>query len=305
MRGNMNKILVLGSINIDFVAFTERFPKPGETINGISFNIFQGGKGANQAIALAKLGCPTWMLGKIGDDKYSTIAIDSLKKYYVNIEFIKVDKNASTGSASIWVNKQGENSIIVNHGANAYVSRSFINKNEALFNETQWFLSQLEVPVSSVVQGLKIAKKNNMYTVIDPAPVQKPQNSQFWNLIDFLLPNEIELEELTGETNILNAINYLNSKGVKEVVVKMGAKGAGYKKNNQLHIIPSFQAGEIIDTTGAGDCFAAGFIKGMIEHNNIEKAIKMANLVASYSVQKKGAAISFPEKDEVNWNLLN
>ncbi len=300
----MEDILVLGSINIDFVVFTQRFPKPGETIKGNDFGIFQGGKGANQAIALAKLGCPTLMLGKIGDDDLQKFVLASLKKYHVNTDFIQVSKNISTGSASIWVNQAGENSIIIYPGANAHVDEDFINKNETLFQRNKWFLSQFEVPLPAIVQALKLARKNQVYTVVDPAPVLEVQDSRFWYLVDYLLPNEIELKTLTGKDNLKSAILELKSKGVKEVIVKMGEKGAGYERNNQLFIIPGFPIKNVVDTTGAGDCFTAGFIKGMIEYRNIKKAIKMANLAASYSIQKKGAAISFPTNDEVCWDRL-
>jgi ribokinase len=300
----MNNILVLGSINIDFVIFTERFPKPGETIKGNDFGIFQGGKGANQAIALAKLGCPTLMLGKTGDDELKNFALKSLKKFNVNTNFITTSRKISTGSASIWVNQAGDNSIIIFPGANARVDVGYINKKEALFQKNHWFLSQFEVPLSSIMQALKFAKKYRMNTVIDPAPVIKIYDSNFWGKVDYLLPNEIELKNLTGEDDLLPAIKSLKSKGVREVIVKMGEKGAGYERNNHLYVIPGSQVKNVVDTTGAGDCFAAGFIKGMIEYQNIEKAIKVANLVASYSTQKKGAAISFPTIDEICWDKL-
>jgi len=233
-------ILVLGSINIDYVTFAKRFPRPGETITGTDFSIFQGGKGANQAIAISKLGCPTWMLGKVGDDQLKQFALDTLQYYNVNTNFVDISQNVSTGSASIWVNKNGENSIIIYPGANAKVGIKFINKNKKAFLLAQWLLSQFEIPLSSVMHGLKIARENNIFTVVDPAPAQKISNCEFWNLVDFLLPNEIEIQDITGKKDLLESIIALKNKGVKEVVVKMGAKGACYEKNNQLIIIPGY-----------------------------------------------------------------
>lgn len=301
----MENILVLGSINIDFVTFAERYPQPGETIRGNDFGIFQEGKGANQAIALAKLGCTTWMLGKIGDDQLHDFTLDSLKKYHVHTDFIQSIKDIPTGSASIWVNQEGENSIIIYPGANAQVDIDFIEQNEGLFHKTQWLLAQFEVPFPSIIQALKLARKHHLHTVIDPAPALEVHQSPFWSLIDYLLLNEIELKALTGRNDLLSAIRELKSKGVKEVIVKMGEKGAVYESNNQLLIVPAFPIKKVVDTTGAGDCFDAGFIRGMIEYQSIEKAMKMANLVASYSIQKKGAAVSFPLKDEVCWQRLS
>ena len=299
-----DNILVLGSINIDFVTYTTRFPKPGETIKGNDFGIFQGGKGANQAIALAKLGCPTWMIAKVGDDELKEFALNSLKKFKVKTDFIKTEKNIPTGSASIWVNQAGENSIIIYPGANGLIDTDFISRNELLFQKNQWFLSQFEIPLPAIIQALRLARKHQVNTIIDPAPALEIKDDNFWSLVDYLLPNETELKDLTGKDDLKDAILELKSKGVKEIIVKMGKKGAGYEKNSNFFIIPGFPVKKVVDTTGAGDCFAAGFIKGMIEYHNLEKAVKMANLIASYSVQKKGAAISFPTKDEVCWDRL-
>jgi len=300
----MEKVLVLGSINIDFVSFVSRYPRPGETLVGNDFGIFQGGKGANQAIALAKLDVPTMMLGKVGKDTFSNFTLSSLKESGVNTTGITKSQKTSTGSTSIWVNTQGQNSIVIYPGANGEVDEDFIIQHEKFFDDASWFLTQFEIPLKSILLALKLAKKHGLRTVMDPAPVRKISNNDIWGRVDYLLPNEIELKELTNTENILKAIRILKSRGVKEVIVKLGNQGAGYEKKGKLVAFPAVPVEQVVDTTGAGDCFIAGFLYGMFQQEDIAQAIQVANLIASYSIQKKGAAISFPKKTEIDWKKL-
>jgi len=300
----MEKVLVLGSINIDFVSFVSRYPKPGETLIGNDFGIFQGGKGANQAIALAKLDVPTLMLGKVGKDALNDFAFSSLKESGVDISGISKSKKVSTGSASIWVNTQGQNSIVVNPGANGEIDQDFIIRHEKFFDDASWLLTQFEIPLESIFFALKLAKKHKLKIIVDPAPVTEIVHNDIWELVDYLLPNEIELKELSNTENILEAIHILKSKGVKEVIVKLGKQGAGYEDNGNFNLFSALPVERVVDTTGAGDCFIAAFLYGMIQWGNIPRAIKTANLISSYSIQNKGAAISFPNKSEIDWEKL-
>ncbi len=300
----MKKVLVLGSINIDFVSFVSRYPQPGETLVSNDFGIFQGGKGANQAIALAKLDVPTLMLGKVGKDILSDLALSSLQENRVDITGISKSQNISTGSASIWVNAQGQNSIVIYPGANGEVGEDFIIQHEKFFYDASWLLTQFEVPLKSILLALKLAKKHGLKTIMDPAPVREVSNNHIWELVDYLLPNEIELRELTHTENILKAIHILKSRGVKEVIVKLGKQGAVYEDEGKLLSFPAVPVEQVVDTTGAGDCFVAGFLRGMLQQEDIAQAIRIANLTASYSIQKKGAAISFPKKSEIDWKKL-
>jgi ribokinase len=153
---------------------------------------------------------------------------------------------------------------------------------------------------------LKTAKEYGLKTIVDPAPARDINDDSFWKLIDYLLPNEIEIKEITKSNNILDGILTLKSKGVKEVIVKLGKHGACYETKRKLALVPSILPEKtVVDTTGAGDCFVAGFLYGLIQETEIKKAIMFANIVASYSIQKKGAAISFPRKSEISWNKLN
>ena len=300
----MKKVLVLGSINIDFVSFVSRYPQPGETLVCNDFNIFQGGKGANQAIALAKLDVPTIMLGKVGKDVLSDFALSSLQESGVNTTAISKSQKNSIGSASIWVNAQGQNSIVIFPGANGEVDEDFIIRHEKFFDDASWLLTQFEVPLESILSALKLAKKHGLKTVMDPAPVREVSNNHIWELVDYLLPNEIELRELTHTENILKAIHILKSQGVKEIIVKLGKQGAVYEDKGKLVAFPAVPVEQRVDTTGAGDCFIAGFLYGMIQQSDISQAIKIGNLTASYSIQKKGAAISFPKKSEIDWGKI-
>lgn len=287
----MKRVLVLGSINIDFVSFVPRYPQPGETLISNDFGIFQGGKGANQAIALAKLDVSTSMLGKVGKDVLSDFALSSLQESGVDTTGIAKSQKNFTGSASIWVNAQGQNSIVIYPGANGEVDEDFIIQHEKFFDDASWFLTQFEVPLKSILLALKFAKKYGLKTVMDPAPVKKINNDDIWGLVDYLLPNEIELRELTHTEDILKGIHILKSRGVKEVIVKLGKQGAVYEDKGNLIALPAIPVEQRVDTTGAGDCFIAGFLYGMIQQSDISQAIKIANLTASYSIQKKGTAL--------------
>ncbi len=300
----MEKVLVLGSINIDFVSFVSRYPQPGETLVSNDFGIFQGGKGANQAIALAKLDVSTLMLGKVGKDVLSDFALSSLQESGVNTTGISNSQKNSTGSASIWVNAQGQNSIVIYPGANGEVDEDFIIRHEKFFDDASWLLTQFEVPLKSILLALRLAKEHDLKTIIDPAPVKKISNDDIWGLVDYLLPNEIELKELTRTEDVLKGIHTLRSWGVKEVIVKLGKQGAAYEGKGKLVAFPAIPVEQRVDTTGAGDCFIAGFLYGMLQQEDIAQAIKIANLTASYSIQKKGAAISFPKKSEIDWKKL-
>jgi len=300
----MKKVLVLGSINIDFVSFVSRYPQPGETLVSNDFGIFQGGKGANQAISLAKLNVPTLMLGKVGKGILSDFALSSLKESGVDATGIFKSQKSSTGSASIWVNAQGQNSIVIYPGANEEVDEDFIIQHEKFFDDVSYLLTQFEVPLKSILLALKFAKKHGLKTIVDPAPVKKISNNHIWELVDYLLPNEIELKELTHTDDILKAIHILKSRGVKEVIVKLGKQGAVYEDEGKLLSFPAVPVEQIVDTTGAGDCFIAGFLYGMLQKKDVVQAIKIGNLATSYSIQKKGAAISFPRKSEINWKKL-
>jgi len=297
----MKKVLVLGSVNIDFVSFVPYYPQPGETLVSNDFGIFQGGKGANQAIALAKLDIPTLMLGKVGKDILSDFALSSLKESGVDTTGISKSQKSFTGSASIWVNAQGQNSIVIYPGANGEVDEDFIIQHEKFFDDASWLLTQFEVPLKSILSALKLAKKHGLKTVMDPAPVKKLSNNYIWEFVDYLLPNEIELKELTHTEDVLKGIHILKSQGVKEVIVKLSKQGAVYENEGKLLSFPAVPVEQVIDTTGAGDCFIAGFLYGMIQWGDITRAIKIGNLTASYSIRKKGAAISFPNKFEIDW----
>ncbi|MCK5768445.1 MAG: ribokinase [Candidatus Atribacteria bacterium] len=300
----MKKALVLGSINIDFVSFSSRYPQPGETLVCNDFGIFQGGKGANQAIALSKLDVPTLMLGKVGKDMLGDFTLSSLQKNGVDITGISKCQTTSTGTASIWVNAEGQNSILIYQGANGEVDENFIIRHEKFFTDTSWFVTQFEVPLESIFLSLKLAKKHGLKTFIDPAPVRKINNNDIWELVDYLFPNEIELRELAQTDDVLSAIHILKSRGIKEVIVKLGKKGAGYENEGKLILLPAVPVEQVVDTTGAGDCFIAGFLYGMMKQTDISQAIKTGNLTASYSIRRKGAAISFPSKSEIDWGKL-
>jgi ribokinase len=223
-------IIVFGSINIDLVATAPRLPIAGETLLGESFFQTPGGKGANQAVALAKLGIPTQMIGRVGADNFGGELIKNLQNYGVQTENILIDKNVSSGIAVITIDKKGENHIIVIPGANGQVNQEDINRLYPLLPTATTILLQLEIPIETVVAAAKAAKNANITVILDPAPAQSHLADEIYPLIDIITPNEIEASQLVGfpvngEETAAKAAKILLQRGVKCAIIKLGAKG--------------------------------------------------------------------------------
>lgn len=299
----MSRILVIGSLNIDFVLDIENYPRPGETILANDFKLVPGGKGANQAFACGKLGTNVCMVGMVGDDIYGKKLINNLKSANVITKYITKSKNSSTGKAFINVDCEGQNSIVVVAGANAQINKNIIDKNIKLIKTASIIVMQLEIPVEVVHYVAKLAKKFGKKVVLDPAPAKKNLPDELFELIDIIKPNETELEVLTGiklnnDADIVMAAELLIKKGVKNVVVTLGDKGSvlvnkeGYKKFEVIKV-------DVVDTTGAGDGFTAGMVSALIDGKNLEDAIKYGHKVSSIIVTRSGAQTSIPTRTEV------
>lgn len=298
----MKDILVIGSINMDLIINVDKMPKKGQTILGENFNQIPGGKGANQAVAVARLGGNVAMIGKVGQDNLGNKLIQSMNNDGVDTSFIKSEKDISTGVALITVDRSGENSIVVAPGANYEIEKKDIDKAKKLIEYSKIVITQLEIPIEIVKYTLSKAKENGKYTILNPAPAQVLDRDIIKN-IDLLTPNETELEILSGisirnEEDIRKAAQKLIDLGIKELIITLGDSGCIYvnkntfKKYNAYKVVP-------VDTTGAGDSFNAAIAVGLSHEKDIDEIIDFALKVGALAVTKEGAQSSLPYIDEV------
>lgn len=301
----MSTVIVVGAINLDCFGYLPHFPVEGKNLRARDFRFCLGGHGANQAVALNKLKVNSLLIGKVGNDFSGDYVLSLLKRYKINTEYIFKNNIGKTGVCSILVSPNGENTIIGFPAVNRMVLPDFLVRFGPVFELASWLSVSLEYPTDTVLSALKLAKKYGLKTILDPNPIIEAPQRDIWHLVDFVLPNKKELKILTGEEEILQGANVLKDWGAKEVIVKLGAAGCNFLHQDNLINIPAFVTRNIVDTTGAGDSFNAGFVYGMMQTNSIPKSIQIANLVASYSVQKRGTCESFPERRDIDWHKLD
>jgi len=261
----MPDILVIGSLNVDLVVRAPRFPQPGETISGEDLQVIPGGKGANQAVAAARLGASVSMLGRVGKDNFGDFLLDNLKSNNVDSQLVQRD-DASTGTATIIVDSNGQNSIVLSAGANGKVSTADVE--HASFVHHKLLLLQLEIPTLTVLRAAQLAKENNVRVILNPAPAKEIPD-ELIALADFIIPNETELSLLTGmdANNIPStekAARVLLQRGAKHVIVTLGSKGALIVNKETSIQIDTFKV-DVVDTTAAGDAFIGGFATKLLE----------------------------------------
>jgi ribokinase len=248
-------VLVAGSANMDLVVCAERFPQPGETVFGKKFEMYPGGKGANQAFCCAKLGAKTYFIGKMGNDDFGKRLSANMQQAGVNLDNLLIDESEHTGTALISVDGKGENEIIVISGSNMKLTPRDIQKKKDIFSKAKVVITQLEIPLESVEKIAEISKENGAVFILNPAPA-KELPEKLISLTDYLTPNEIELEILSGtpvsgEASIEKAAGKLLKKGVKNIIVTMGEKGAFLINKEKKKIYPSKKV-KVVDSTGAG-----------------------------------------------------
>jgi len=299
---NQKKIIVVGSANTDMVVKAERLPLRGETILGGTFFMNAGGKGANQAVAAARMGGNVTLVAKIGNDIFGQQTIEVLIKEHINTDYVFVDNASPSGIAIIMVNNEGENSIVVAPGANAHLLPTDIDQVND-FTESEIILMQLEIPMETIAFVLKSAKANHQKVILNPAPAQHIDKEMLRGLF-LITPNETETFLLTGikvedEITASKAANIFLSKGVQNVIITLGKKGS-YFQNSLLHFKTDAPAIEALDTTAAGDTFCGALAVAITENMDWEKAIKFAVEAASLSVTRMGAQPSIPHRSEIN-----
>lgn len=293
---------------MDFVIEVSKMPTPGETVLSKNFKLVPGGKGANEAYAIGKLGANVKMIGVVGDDEYGNILIENLKSVNVNTESIIKLNNTNTGCAFINVDENGENSIVVVSGANENISKEIIDNNVKLIEEADIIVMQLEIPINIVTYVAEIAKEKGKLVILDPAPALPNLDEKLLSNVDIIKPNESEIQILSGikiESNddIIKGAKTLIDKGVKSVIVTLGEKGSILVTKEKYKCFPTYKV-KSIDTTAAGDSFTAALAKSLLDGKNLEESIKFGHLVSSIVVTKKGAQTSIPNQIEIN-NFLN
>lgn len=292
----MKNILVIGSLNMDLVINTDRMPQAGETIHGKGFAHFPGGKGANQASACARAGGNVKMLGKVGDDAYGDILLKNLSQDGVNINGIERE-NISTGVAVITV-FNGENSIILDKGANGLVDRYYIDRHIDAIDWADYIIMQYEIPMETVVYVAQIVKSKGKTLIIDPAPMMEAP-SELYRMADIILPNETETAQLVGEGNDDEAsVKKMYELGCKNVIMTLGKKGSIYYNGENMINQPAYKV-KAIDTTGAGDCFTGSMVAALASDKTMEEALEFASKASAIAVGRRGAQPSFPWKSEV------
>jgi ribokinase len=298
----MTKITIIGSSNTDMVTKSGHLPAPGDTDLGGDFFMNPGGKGANQAVAAARLGGEVHFVCKVGKDVFGETAIQQFKNEGIHTHFVTQDPYAPSGVALINVDAKGENCITVASGANNCLLKPDIEAASEIFEAGDFVLIQLETPLETVVYAAKIAAKKGLKVVLNPAPAAQLPAELFPHLYA-ITPNETEAQLLTGiPVNDLvsaeKAANILLHKGVQHVIITLGAEGALYKTAYETEHIPVAKV-EAKDTTAAGDCFNGALVVGLSEGMSWTEAITFACKAASISVTRLGAQASMPRLEEL------
>ncbi|BFU60686.1 MULTISPECIES: ribokinase [Rodentibacter] len=301
-------LTILGSINVDHIISVPYFAKPGETLTGENYRIAYGGKGANQAVAASRLGANVAFIGCIGGDTIGKTMKNAFAQDGIDTTHIATIEQEMTGIAFIQVAQSGENSIVIARGANAYLNEQIVKQCEAQIAQSDCLLMQLETPIPAVELAAKIAKKNSVKVVLNPAPAQ-PLSDDLLSQIDIITPNETEAEILTGicvtdEKSAVKAAQVLHQKGIDCVMITLGAKGVFFSRKGEHKIISGFCV-QAVDTTAAGDTFNGGFITALLEEKSFEEAIRFAQAAAAISVTRQGAQPSIPTKQETLDFLAN
>ncbi|SDM70219.1 ribokinase [Sediminibacillus halophilus] len=297
----MGKIAVIGSLNMDIVISVERMPQKGETIHGNTVQYLPGGKGANQAVALQRLGGDVQLFGKIGKDPFGDEIRDSISRQGLSTDTIFPVETA-TGIANITL-LPDDNSIVVIPGANQNWNADNIADFSEEIGAADVLVMQLEIPIDAVHQALKLAKQHRVPTILNPAPA-KQLPEEMLRLADFITPNRTELETLTGrrittDEELVNTIRKWEADFGGRLIVTLGNKGAAYAEKGELKIVPALEIDHVRDTTGAGDCFNGALAYGIGEGWELSRSIAFAVAAASLSVTKFGAQAGMPSLEEV------
>ena len=299
----MAKILVVGSINMDLVVRVPHAPNPGETVLGGDFETYPGGKGANQAVAASRMGGEVTMVGRVGNDDFGDTLIQGLVENKIKTTYVIKDSEAPSGVAMIAVASNGENIIVVASGANHKVSVEDVNNTRALMRDADVLLLQLESPLDTVTAAVELAKAYDVPVILNPAPAQE-LSKQLLAQIDYLTPNQHELEMMTGEKDIESSIKKIKEWGVKNLIITLGHNGTRVITAGMDKHFPAFEV-TAVDTTAAGDAFNGALAVALAEGKSLVDAVRLAMAAGALSVTKRGAQPSLPERESVDSFLAN
>lgn len=294
------KIVVVGSFNTDLTSYMKRMPAPGETVSGDRFVTGPGGKGSNQAVAAARLGAQVTFVGRIGQDVFAPLALNLWQQEGINTEYVVQDPDHSTGVAPIFVDENGENSIVVVLGANLAVSRQDVDRAEAAIAAADVVMTQLEIDPDTTAYALRVARKHGVHTILNPAPAQHLP-PEVTALADFITPNQTELATLSGLATapVEEMARSLLVSDTQTVVCTLGSAGAQYVRRRDSGTVPTFKV-DVVDTTGAGDAFNGGLAVALAEDRSLAEAITFANATAALCVTRPGTAPSMPRREQVD-----
>lgn len=289
---------------MDLVARSPRLPIPGETILGRDFFTAPGGKGANQAVASARLGIPTQLVGRIGDDNFGRSLLTHLQTFGVQTEHILIDKTAHSGVAIIAVDDSGQNNIIVVPGANGCVNGTDVKNLINLWDNAAVLLLQFEIPLTAVISAAKAAKSVGVKVILDPAPAQIDIPDDFYPLVDIITPNEIEAAQLVGFPvnnfdTAANAASVLLQKGVGTAIVKLGAQGVYCATADSTFFISAFRV-QTVDTVAAGDAFNGGLVAAIAEGRSLREGVVWGAAAGAISTTKPGAMSSMCDRETLD-----
>ncbi len=297
------KVLVIGSLNMDLSVRLENLPMLGETVLGKSLSYMPGGKGANQACALGKLGADVYMLGCVGDDSFGQVQKETLHSCGVDISRLKTAEEEPTGTAVIYVDDKGDNSIVVIPAANSLCDPFYLYQHEDLFTLCDYVILQMEIPYESIEYAVKLAKSKGKTVIFNPAPAARDLPDDLLANIDYLTPNETELMKLSGlpcdtMKGMEEACRHLLNKGVQNIIVTLGEAGAMWVNEESISRFGALKV-QAVDTTAAGDCFNGAFVAGLAEGKSVADSIAFASKAAAICVTGKGAIASLPSRKEL------
>jgi len=301
-------VTVVGSLNMDLVVRSSRIPQPGETIIGGDFCTVPGGKGANQAVAAARLGAQVSMVGRVGRDAFAGPLLDNLALAGVGHTFVTRDPEAATGVALIVVDETGQNSIVVASGANARLSPADVDAAEAAITAAAVLLLQLESPLETVTRAAEVARGHGVTVILNPAPA-RPLPAALLSLVDVLIPNESETALLTGmpvgnQAEAGAAAMALRESGVVgTVILTLGERGALLARAGGAERFPACEVTPV-DTTAAGDAFVGSFAVAMAEGKSVAEAVRWGNAAGALATTKLGAQLSLPTRQALEALLV-
>lgn len=304
-----SKVCVLGSINMDVVIRVEHFPQAGETLTGLSSDLMPGGKGANQAIAIANMGVPVDLVGALGNDEFGKLLRTHLISSSVNTEAVS-EIESSSGTAIVTVDKRGENRIVVIPGSNLLLHEEAIEQYlRQQGSAVRYLVSQFEIPLENIRYAFGRAKEYGAITVLNPSPMQ-PIPQELIERTNIFVLNEVELGQVVGETNLLSSpekvaratLEWTQSIGNKIVIVTLGDDGLVAVQNGRVIRETAEKVSRVVDTTGAGDCFCGSLVAFLHKGYSLDESLALAQKAAAYSVQYRGASPSFPKLDTLNLN---